>query len=587
MQTASHLIGCLQHRRTSAQQQTVSLQGSHHHTCSMAQRGTLVVQAIIHLALISALAGTACGLGARLRHSSAAAGGCEVLLQAEADAHCMPVELASTRVAARWCKVSEAVGFFVLRPGASSPAHSTGTAIYRVRLVGPEVLLADMRYCPDQTAFAHYALTLPGSYHFEFLHLYDGYTSAAPPQLSVHWFLGTWSATLAFSAGDACSCGRCYACASLTAAGRWVTLAPALTTDAGAQKDALQIQKLLWNTCIPLWNSISERHLERECGRDLAALAALPPESAAHSALQWQPYDCWADPAKNYSQPACMQDRFICFVGDSHMRHLYLGFLSSFGIHTDILATEHAAVPEHVGYAKLIHSTFGEDVSLEGCTDVLANFGQWPLGHTAGDQPWTSERYAAGVHKYATMMEGARSLGKRVWWVTINASPTVWSFHGAIAHAKDWRTDPMLQEWNALASGIMQAAGIPVINTYAITSVVNDVSYDSATTWARWDMPSTCSCLTQSATRHHRCRHRMRRLTAMMAGCRLMWLPSLWNAYQTNDGSSGVRKLLQPPQFLCGCAMTEAKRGCACYGGSRLRWQHTAEHINCSASQHY
>ena len=45
---------------------------------------------------------------------------------------------------------------------------------------------------------------------------------------------------------------------------------------------------------------------------------------------------------------------------------------------------------------------------------------------------------------------------------------------------QDWRTDPILLILNRVANKMMEDAGIPIVDTYAISAPLNDVSYDSA-----------------------------------------------------------------------------------------------------------
>lgn len=45
---------------------------------------------------------------------------------------------------------------------------------------------------------------------------------------------------------------------------------------------------------------------------------------------------------------------------------------------------------------------------------------------------------------------------------------------------QEWRTDPTLLLYNRAANKMMEDAGIPIIDTFSISSPLNDVSYDAS-----------------------------------------------------------------------------------------------------------
>ncbi|KAK9830548.1 hypothetical protein WJX72_012398 [[Myrmecia] bisecta] len=344
---------------------------------------------------------------------------------------------------------------------------SEGHSVYRVRIVGAEVLLAKMLYCKNNVAIAAYSLTLPGHYSIEFLNLYERYSFVLRPQLAIHWFLGIWQAEFEFEPLDACSKGDCKTCETANVPGRWTSVPPAKIKDELTIEWAKDVQGLLRNMCLPL----RKKEQDLQCGKDFFELAEADARDLENGRLQWHGYDCRIEPDWVWDRDACLRDRYFCFMGDSHMRHNYDSFIMDF---------EGASGLDESKVADYLWIGWADDKPHDHCTDMLVNFGHWPLSYESGDHPWDLSKYAENLERYTQIMLKARERGANVWWVTSNSAPTVWNHHGPFPEKRDWRTDPMLELFNTVATGIMERAGITVIDTYDRTSVLNDVSYDAA-----------------------------------------------------------------------------------------------------------
>ena len=83
--------------------------------------------------------------------------------------------------------------------------------------------------------------------------------------------------------------------------------------------------------------------------------------------------------------------RYICFFGDSHMRHLYNSFatLVEGSGRADEFWTRDKGVDRYVLKAQRSSytlDTWGDPGNMSACTDVFANFGQ--ASACAGDIAW-------------------------------------------------------------------------------------------------------------------------------------------------------------------------------------------------------
>jgi len=71
--------------------------------------------------------------------------------------------------------------------------------------------------------------------------------------------------------------------------------------------------------------------------------------------------------------------------------------------------------------------------------------------------------------------------GNKQYWLTIGPAPLV-DYHQRrmnVGKGVDSRTDPFLLLFNKVASTVMQAHGIPIVDTYSIASALFDMSYDA------------------------------------------------------------------------------------------------------------
>jgi hypothetical protein len=128
--------------------------------------------------------------------------------------------------------------------------------------------------------------------------------------------------------------------------------------------------------------------------------------------------------------------------------------------------------------------TYGDNalkMNTSNCSHVFMNFGQWPVS-LMQPQPWDVRRYAQQVAQLAaSMKQQQQQYGNRQFWLTSSSHPVVdIQQRKTPRHGVDWRTDPYIMLFNKVASTVMQAHGVPVVDIYSIASPVLDMSYDAA-----------------------------------------------------------------------------------------------------------
>jgi hypothetical protein len=131
-----------------------------------------------------------------------------------------------------------------------------------------------------------------------------------------------------------------------------------------------------------------------------------------------------------------------------------------------------------------VNDNYGDEslkLDTRKCSHVFFNFGQWPLSH-AEPKPWTAQQYAARVAQLAAVMkQQQQQYGNRQYRVTTMPHPVVDIQQRKTAHhGVDHRSDPFIMLFNKVASTVMQARGIPVVELYSIAAPLFDMSYDSA-----------------------------------------------------------------------------------------------------------
>ena len=109
------------------------------------------------------------------------------------------------------------------------------------------------------------------------------------------------------------------------------------------------------------------------------------------------------------------------------------------------------------------------------CTDVYANFGQWPASYETGSGAWPTHRYALAATNQADFLLSLAQEGKRVHWVN---SPSR-APDPLKTGINDWRSDKLLLLYNDISRQAMADVDIPIIDQYGITDPLHDMSHDA------------------------------------------------------------------------------------------------------------
>jgi hypothetical protein len=322
-------------------------------------------------------------------------------------------------------------------------------------------------YCLD-LAIAEYMLTLPDRVHVDVLLLYDNFSYIKPPPLQAQksWQLVNFTFEQEGHAlQNICNGTACPMCKGLQQRGRWVVHSSNIS-------NALRV----WCTNPP-----------SGCDHRLRALVT---GSQRQTELDWIPYSCQYKEHTEDTKQQCASSlsKPVCFIGDSQLRHLH-GLVAHMidpdapGSYLDpikgpIMAANkgHQAV---VPSKKVLYfeDQWGKSSTPSNCSLVFRNFGQWAIAYTAGVLPWSPMAYADQVEQVAKNMALERDMhGTAVHWLTINSAPMSPTRQ---LNGTDWRTDPMFNMFNAISTNAMQRHRIPVIDMFAITDPVNDLTYDA------------------------------------------------------------------------------------------------------------
>ncbi|GLI62807.1 hypothetical protein VaNZ11_005556 [Volvox africanus] len=214
------------------------------------------------------------------------------------------------------------------------------------------------------------------------------------------------------------------------------------------------------------------------------------------AALSWKPYDCrmrifsgipllqlseQGDESPVPLSPAPVEPlmsppitpgkclppgRRVCFIGDSHTRYLLNSMVlwqRDFHATVDNAAKELLASDNvHYAYMRWGDDWLSQDdagggavesLAAANCTDVLANFGQWPASYRSGSSPYSALKYLRQLLRLRRVLLAARhARGVRVFWITTCMSSLKARLEAA---GTDWRTDPLLTLYNRLALDVM------------------------------------------------------------------------------------------------------------------------------------
>jgi hypothetical protein len=200
--------------------------------------------------------------------------------------------------------------------------------------------------------------------------------------------------------------------------------------------------------------------------------------------LEYVPDSCRiVDYSRNYAavQP-CAYIQTICMWGDSHIRILHNTLSAWVGGNYTVVDKESAVSRFSKNYSKNFGG-FNEDMEsllASSCKNVLFNFGQWPASHQGG-YPWSPRQYEIYVEADIAWMAELRTKYPHVniWWVTTD--PLAYISKMVLSPPpRDWRFEPMLEEYNKRANEIARQYQIPIIDTWASGNALHLLTIDGS-----------------------------------------------------------------------------------------------------------
>lgn len=120
----------------------------------------------------------------------------------------------------------------------------------------------------------------------------------------------------------------------------------------------------------------------------------------------------------------CLQDKTVCYFGDSHMRHGSIAintlFNSSFAVECD--KDSLSCVGENGSFFLLRYPGPLTGTDYSACTHLIFNYGHWPASYQDGSA-WTNEKYAQETRQFFdnTLVPTGRE--KKVFWMSSNPFP--------------------------------------------------------------------------------------------------------------------------------------------------------------------
>lgn len=206
--------------------------------------------------------------------------------------------------------------------------------------------------------------------------------------------------------------------------------------------------------------------------------------------LQWRPHGCKMQRVDRGSFAKHLVNATVCFFGDSQMRHIHGNVVEIMdGVPLNMTGAVGGATDKSISHSnRWLYSVdrsaeweIGQE-NFTGCSTVVYNIGQWALGWPAGDRPMPAHEYSSRVKRIVRQLAVAREEGKSVFWVTTNSHPMdpKDGFKSIFIEGRDWRTDPLLLTYNKIANALAADLNIPIIDTYTLTSIMNEYSYDGA-----------------------------------------------------------------------------------------------------------
>eukprot|EP00759_Apiculatamorpha_spiralis_P053900 PhF_6_TR656/c0_g1_i1/m.952 len=373
-----------------------------------------------------------------------------------------------------------------------------GPDSYRVRITGPEVFIAEAIFSSSDsdrsscTYTSKYNLRYMGTYNIAIELLYDNYyaidevTNHWPPlrklsllqfpeSTSFHWYHKsqvTPESTVTVSCSknsrseshEETSIGTAPTCRTYKDMndGRWVR-----DPKKGPLTTRVRVKKIRRQPILFQWE------LQKE---------------AYHF---WKPYRC--------SLPSfpteCLKNKRMIIGGDSQLRALYftmLNVLRGHGVEcVQNVTSKDDESPKCVPNVKgsqhhkvdslNLQFDFADDHYISKLSKYSGGYDIIVVGyaqHPASKEHWPLDRYRREIPDKAHYFHDLQRKGKTVIWYAAPQYPHSTSGYPIVV--MDWRTDLRLQVMNEFSESVMSSKGIPVVDSYKVSTGFSHTSPDQA-----------------------------------------------------------------------------------------------------------
>lgn len=417
-------------------------------------------------------------------------------------------------------------------------AECTGQPVYRVRILGREILYARTERRGSNETHAEYELGNGwhnGTYHAEILQLYANFSHCGnlpplndEPVVALHqWHVGGGDGG---GTVDAAAAARSPGWRSARAEGGeelLPTLSPscgassihfeknengdgrssgapcppcALLSDATDRINALAQGRWIADTSSAFVNELLVE-LQRTYIRGDKAMGGIVQARSnvtrasvvPSSMLRWQPSQCSLEPTartiQRWRHKCSASAGLVCFAGDSQMRHMATQADAILNARTIPYLNSTLRTVPAFDWGRYIPLKLGERgeaerVDWSNCTQLAVNVGQWPLSKYAGGdgRPWSIQQYyQVATELVGTVLRKAPRLGK-IYWVSTQPRGLHRSIDGsAKSPPTDWRTDMYIIQQNEVMRAHchgMRAPLMEYLDTHAVLDPLSDLSYD-------------------------------------------------------------------------------------------------------------
>jgi hypothetical protein len=335
-------------------------------------------------------------------------------------------------------------------------------AVFRLRLVGPEVHLVRVQYHSDRVHFGQYKVTRPGNYSTEVMMLYSDFDKDFIQSSALLENQTFTSATSLFIMPSQLNTFSRDSCEAQGLEGTWTVkndeIRAFLQTTRSYLQDPWPAKHPMIHDLLPTSNE-SGLHFESLCN-------PIVPKGLL-------------DPA--YIN--CVKQAKVCMWGDSQMRHLYNTIAEALFHSAGVIMNKKEVLDGHssLTFTMKLYDNFGQDVEgllrAGNCSVLIANFGQWPASWTEG-YPWPLDKYKVYMEadmRYLKILE-QKFEGIHTFWTTTNP-------HGYVrtmADGHEWRTDPVLDAYHKVTLQLASDHGVNLLDTYSIANPLRDLTYDGA-----------------------------------------------------------------------------------------------------------